>query len=126
MHTISRRDLTGDLPATEGTYNAAVYAECIQPVIEAGLADMEEDGARIADCLTLLAAAGHTTGHLAGLLESGGAGAVLAGCHTPPAAGAVPGPQNPWLRRSAGPSHAAPPARYLRGERLLAGARAFS
>jgi hypothetical protein len=120
MHAIWCRDLTGDLPATEGTYNVGVYAERVQPVIEAGLADMVEDGARIADCLPLLAAAGHTTGHLAGLLESGGEGAA------PHAVGAVPGPQNPWLRRSAGSGQAALSARYLRGERPLAGARAFS
>jgi len=74
-----RHDLTGDLPEAEGTYNNGVYAECILPVIEAGLAELVDEGVHIADCLTLLAAAGHTIGHLAGLLESAGEGAVLAG-----------------------------------------------
>jgi glyoxylase-like metal-dependent hydrolase (beta-lactamase superfamily II) len=72
-----RRDLTGDLP--EEAFNAGVYGECIQPVIAAGLADMVDEGARIADCITLIEAAGHTIGHMAGILESGGEGAVLAG-----------------------------------------------
>lgn len=34
---------------------------------------------RIADCLTMIAASGHTIGRLAGLLESMGEGAVPAG-----------------------------------------------
>jgi glyoxylase-like metal-dependent hydrolase (beta-lactamase superfamily II) len=73
-----RRDLTGELPADEA-FNAGVYGECIQPVIEAGLADLIEAGTRIADCLTLIDAAGHTIGHMAGVLESAGQGAVLVG-----------------------------------------------
>ncbi len=40
---------------------------------------MVEPGARIADCLTLIDAAGHSIGHMAGVLESAGEGAVLAG-----------------------------------------------
>jgi len=48
-------------------------------VIEAGLADMVREGVRIADCLTLIEAYGHTAGHMAGLLESEGEGAVMAG-----------------------------------------------
>lgn len=74
-----QRELTGDLPAQDAAVNAGVYAECIAPVIAAGLADFVEPGVRIADCLTLVDAAGHTIGHMAGLLESDGEGAVLAG-----------------------------------------------
>ena len=73
-----RRELTGDLLAEE-KFNAGVYAECVQPVIEAGLTDLVEAGTRIADCLTLIEAAGHTIGHMAAVLESAGEGAVLAG-----------------------------------------------
>ena len=73
-----RGELTGELPEEE-VFNDGVYAECIQPVIEAGLADMAEAGLRIADCLTLIEAVGHTIGHMAGVLESAGEGAVLAG-----------------------------------------------
>jgi len=71
-------DLTGQLPKEEA-FNAGVYAECIQPVIEAGLAEMIETGVQIAGCLTLIEAAGHTIGHMAGVLEDSGEGAVLAG-----------------------------------------------
>jgi glyoxylase-like metal-dependent hydrolase (beta-lactamase superfamily II) len=73
-----RRELTGELPDVE-RYNAGVDTECVQPIVEAGLADLIEEGIRIADCLTLIKAAGHTIGHMAGLLESAGQGAVLAG-----------------------------------------------
>lgn len=65
------------LPGEE--YNAGVYAECIEPVIEAGLATYAEPGVRLANCLTLIEAPGHTIGHMAGLLESEGEGVVLAG-----------------------------------------------
>jgi glyoxylase-like metal-dependent hydrolase (beta-lactamase superfamily II) len=73
-----KRELTGDLPKEEA-YNDGVYAECIQPVIEAGLADIVEAGVQIAGCLTLVEAPGHTIGHMAGVLETAGEGAVLAG-----------------------------------------------
>ena len=73
-----KQDLDGQLPADE-IYNLGVYAECIKPVIDAGLADMVEPGHAVAGCLTLIAAAGHTIGHMAAVLESEGEGAVLAG-----------------------------------------------
>jgi glyoxylase-like metal-dependent hydrolase (beta-lactamase superfamily II) len=63
----------------DGAGNEGVYAECVQPVIEAGLADMAHAGETIAGCLTLMEAAGHTIGHMAGVLESRNEGAVLAG-----------------------------------------------
>lgn len=73
-----RRDLNGELLEWE-KFNVGVYAECVLPVIEAGLADMAGPGARIGGCITLLDAAGHTAGHMAGVLESLGQGVVLAG-----------------------------------------------
>lgn len=72
-----RRELAGEVP--EQIFNAFVYDECVAPVIAAGLADLVDPGARIADCITLIDAGGHTAGHVAGVLESGGEGAVLAG-----------------------------------------------
>jgi len=72
-----RREAAGELPRQE--FNAGVFDECVKPVIDAGLADLADPGARIADCITLIDAAGHTVGHVAGLLESAGEGAVLAG-----------------------------------------------
>jgi len=73
-----RRDAAGELGEPNG-FNAGVYDECIRPVIAAGLATMAEPGERIAGCITLIDAPGHTIGHMAGLLESGGEGAMLAG-----------------------------------------------
>ncbi len=72
-----RGQLTRMLPEEE--FNAGVYAECIAPVVAAGLADRAVSGMRIAGCLTLIDAPGHTIGHMAGRLESAGEGAVLAG-----------------------------------------------
>lgn len=68
-----RRDPPGE------AVNEGVYAECIKPVIEAGLADFVDEGVRIADSVTLIEAAGHTAGHMAGVLETLGEGAVFAG-----------------------------------------------
>jgi glyoxylase-like metal-dependent hydrolase (beta-lactamase superfamily II) len=74
-----RRDLTGELPKEDEFFNKGVFAECILPVQQAGLAQIAEPGLKIADCLTIIEAAGHTVGHLAGVLESENEGAVLAG-----------------------------------------------
>ncbi|MCB2079494.1 MAG: MBL fold metallo-hydrolase [Novosphingobium sp.] len=71
-------DLKGELPGFH-VFNSGIYAECILPVIEAGLADFVEEGALIAECLRLIDAAGHTPGHMAAVLESVGEGAVLCG-----------------------------------------------
>jgi glyoxylase-like metal-dependent hydrolase (beta-lactamase superfamily II) len=71
-------DLQGKLPGFE-VFNTGIYAECVLPVVEAGLAEMVEEGRRIADCITLLDAPGHTIGHMAGVLESKDEGAVLCG-----------------------------------------------
>ena len=73
-----RKQLTGELPDEEG-YNHGVYADCVEPVFKAGLAELGDPGARIADCITLVASPGHTIGHMAGVLEDGREGAVLAG-----------------------------------------------
>lgn len=73
-----RRETTGELPE-EAIYNARAYADCVAPVVEAGLAELADPGACIAGCLTLIEARGHTIGHMAGVLQSAGEGAVLAG-----------------------------------------------
>ena len=71
-------DLEGKLPGFH-VFNSGIYAECVLPVIEAGLADFVEQGHLVADCMTLIDAAGHTPGHMAGVLESHGEGAVFCG-----------------------------------------------
>lgn len=73
-----RLDLEGKLPGFE-VFNTGVYAECVLPVIEAGLAELVDAGHRIAGCISLVDAPGHTIGHMAGILESAGEGAVLCG-----------------------------------------------
>jgi glyoxylase-like metal-dependent hydrolase (beta-lactamase superfamily II) len=74
-----RRDLTGELSEEDAYYNGGVFVECILPIQQAGLAQLAKAGTRIAECLTIIDTPGHTIGHLAGLLESRGEGAVLAG-----------------------------------------------
>jgi glyoxylase-like metal-dependent hydrolase (beta-lactamase superfamily II) len=71
-------DLEGKLPGFE-VFNTGIYAECVLPVIEAGQADLVGEGHRIAECISLIDAPGHTIGHMAGVLESAGEGAVLCG-----------------------------------------------
>jgi len=73
-----RADADGTAPHGDA-FNDHVYDECVRPIIEAGLAELVDPGARIGDCITLTDAGGHTVGHVAGILESAGEGAVLAG-----------------------------------------------
>lgn len=73
-----RRDEAGEFGERVAS-NVGVYEECIRPIIEAGLATLVDPGEKIAGCISLIDASGHTVGHLAGVLESDGEGAVLAG-----------------------------------------------
>ncbi|MBU6265946.1 MAG: MBL fold metallo-hydrolase [Sphingomonadales bacterium] len=73
-----RRDAAGEF-GEANVFNVDVYRECIAPVIAAGLHHLADPGETIAGCLTLIDAAGHTVGHIAGVLESEEQGAVLAG-----------------------------------------------
>ena len=96
-----RQDIEGGLPGFH-VFNTGIYAECVQPVIEAGLADLVEAGMRVADCLSLIDSPGHTIGHMAGLLESAGQGAVLCGdaIHHPVQVlhPTRSGPQHDWVQ----------------------------
>jgi len=92
-------DLEGKLPGFH-VFNSGIYAECVLPVIEAGLADFVEEGDAVAGCMRLIDTPGHTIGHMGGVLESAGDGAVLCGdaIHHPihvihPDR---PGPQHDW------------------------------
>jgi glyoxylase-like metal-dependent hydrolase (beta-lactamase superfamily II) len=71
-------DLEGKLPGIHA-FNTGIYVECVLPVIEAGLADFVEEGDAVAGCMRLIDTPGHTPGHMGGVLESGGEGAVLCG-----------------------------------------------
>lgn len=60
--------------------NVGCFADSVQPVLDAGLAQLVEDAPlTIAECLTIEAAYGHTVGHLMGTLRSAGEGALFAG-----------------------------------------------
>jgi glyoxylase-like metal-dependent hydrolase (beta-lactamase superfamily II) len=73
-----RRELTGELPQ-EDLYNSRVYVDCVEPVFREGLGALVDEGDMIAGCITFLASPGHTIGHMAGVLDAGREGAVLAG-----------------------------------------------
>lgn len=64
---------------------ASVFAESVQPVLEAGLADLVSDGAVIGDHVRLLPTPGHTPHHVAVLLGKGRGEAAFAGdvLHSP-------------------------------------------
>lgn len=60
--------------------NVGVFADSVRPVLEAGQAELLDEGPHsVADCLTIEAGYGHTIGHLLGTLRSGSDGAVFAG-----------------------------------------------
>jgi glyoxylase-like metal-dependent hydrolase (beta-lactamase superfamily II) len=59
--------------------NAGVFEASVLPVLEAGLAELIGDGAKISPSLTAHGAAGHTAGHTALQLRSAGAEAWFTG-----------------------------------------------
>ena len=59
--------------------NAAVERESVQPVIDAGLADMVEVDHQITDEVALMPTAGHTPGHVSIVIRSDGGMAVITG-----------------------------------------------
>jgi glyoxylase-like metal-dependent hydrolase (beta-lactamase superfamily II) len=94
-------DLEGKLQGFHA-FNSGIYAECVLPVIEAGLAEFVDEGDCVEGCIGLIDTPGHTPGHMAGVLESAGQGAVLCGdaVHHPihvihPER---PGPQDDWVK----------------------------
>jgi len=63
----------------------AIYADSIQPVIDAGLVDPVEGGHAICDEVRLVATPGHTPGHVSVAIASKGEQAFITGdmMHTP-------------------------------------------
>ncbi|MCD0423983.1 MAG: MBL fold metallo-hydrolase [Rhodopseudomonas sp.] len=59
--------------------HAAVFADSVQPVIDAGVVDLVDSDAQIADEITLIPTPGHSPGHVALHIRSEGEEAVLAG-----------------------------------------------
>lgn len=66
-------------------HQAAVFADSVQPIVEAGLADLVASDLQLSDEITLLSTPGHSPGHFSVLIESDGHQALLTGdaAHTP-------------------------------------------
>lgn len=93
-------------------YNRQVFAESIEPILAAELADIVEALHRLSPALTIESAPGHTPGHATLRLESAGAIAYFYGrCVSPPGADRLATTTYAWMRRSRpGNCHAARPA----------------
>ena len=69
---------TGRRTATDAAH-AAVFADSVQPVVEAGKVDLVDSDAQIADEITLIPTPGHSPGHVALHIRSDGEEALLTG-----------------------------------------------
>jgi glyoxylase-like metal-dependent hydrolase (beta-lactamase superfamily II) len=58
---------------------AAVFADSIQPVVDAGRVDLVASDAQLSEEITLIPTPGHSPGHMSVLIFSGGATALLTG-----------------------------------------------
>lgn len=59
--------------------HAAVFADSVQPVVDAGLVDFVDSDARLTDEITLIPTPGHSPGHMALHIRSEGEEALLSG-----------------------------------------------
>jgi len=77
-HLYTQRELAwcraGGNPGIDG-----VYADSVAPIVEAGLADVVEEDARLGDGLRLEPTTGHTPGHVSLWIESNGETALVTG-----------------------------------------------
>jgi glyoxylase-like metal-dependent hydrolase (beta-lactamase superfamily II) len=64
--------------STEGEH-AAVFADSIRPVVDAGLVDLVASDAQLTDEITLIPTPGHSPGHVALHIKSDGEEALLSG-----------------------------------------------
>ncbi|EJM24360.1 Zn-dependent hydrolase, glyoxylase [Pseudomonas sp. GM21] len=53
-------------------FNDGIYEECVQPVIDAGLAELVDDYHRVANAVSIEPAYGHTAGHSILRVDTGG------------------------------------------------------
>ena len=58
---------------------AAVFADSVQPIIDAGQADLAPDGHRLMDEITLIPTPGHSPGHMSVHIQSNGQEGLLTG-----------------------------------------------
>ncbi|WPB55446.1 MBL fold metallo-hydrolase [Xylophilus sp. GOD-11R] len=69
----------GKFATDANSHHLAGYRDSVLPVVEAGQAMVVDDYAEIADCLVVAPTPGHTPGHVALWLTSGGEAAVFTG-----------------------------------------------
>jgi glyoxylase-like metal-dependent hydrolase (beta-lactamase superfamily II) len=69
----------GDHGALERLDVAAVMADSVQPILDAGLADLVETDHRLCSEVSLVPTPGHTPGHVSVLIESQGLSALITG-----------------------------------------------
>jgi glyoxylase-like metal-dependent hydrolase (beta-lactamase superfamily II) len=64
---------------------AAVFADSVQPIVDAGLAELVASDIELSDEITLIPTPGHSPGHMSVLIHSAGQQALLTGdvAHTP-------------------------------------------
>jgi glyoxylase-like metal-dependent hydrolase (beta-lactamase superfamily II) len=60
-------------------YNKGVFTDSVLPIIKAGQALVFDGSIEFADCMAMFPTPGHTPGHCAVVMRSGGFGAVFAG-----------------------------------------------
>jgi glyoxylase-like metal-dependent hydrolase (beta-lactamase superfamily II) len=58
---------------------AAVFGDSVQPIVEAGKADLIASDARIADEISMISTPGHSPGHMSILIQSDGETGLLTG-----------------------------------------------
>jgi glyoxylase-like metal-dependent hydrolase (beta-lactamase superfamily II) len=63
----------------EAPDKAAVFGDSVQPIVDAGRAELVASDARLTDELTLLPTPGHSPGHMSVLIQSDGEQALLTG-----------------------------------------------
>ena len=70
---------------SDSPQHAAVFADSIQPIVDAGRAELVASDLQLTDEITLIPTPGHSPGHLSVLVQSGGQRALLTGdvAHTP-------------------------------------------
>ena len=70
---------------SDSPHHAAVFADSVQPIVDAGLADLVACNPQLTDEITLIPTPGHSPGHMSVLIESAGQQALLIGdvAHTP-------------------------------------------
>ena len=80
-YVFSRKELRHwqETPAEAVGVNENVFEDSVQPILDAGLAQIIDDGFQLDDQLTIQPTPGHTPGHYSVLLEDGGQVGIFAG-----------------------------------------------